>query len=180
MMDLAAFWPFRPSRAEGDAEKLLEAVTQAARRPVFFSAGRAPDTLEGRLELMTLHAALALIRLNAEPGAAPLAQAFADKLFRQFDSGLREAGTGDLSVPKRMRRIASGFYGRLNAYAAALGADDLDALEAALARNVFAAPANEHAFARTLAAYMAGLAAKQAPAPVELLFQPDAWSPAPP
>ena len=103
MMDLAAFWPFRPSRADLDADRLLDAVTQAARRPVFFGEGRAPDTLEGRLEVMTLHAVLALIRLHAEPVAAPLAQAFADKLFRQFDAGLREAAVGDLTVPKRMR-----------------------------------------------------------------------------
>src|SRR5215468_8450350 len=105
MSGLAAIWPFRPSRADRDADLLLSTVTQIARQPQFFGAGRAPDTLQGRLEMMTLHASLAFIRLGADAGAAPLAQVFADKLFRQFDAGLREASVGDLSVPKKMRRI---------------------------------------------------------------------------
>src|SRR5690348_11765657 len=71
MKDLAAFWPFRPSRADRDADLLLSTVTQIARQPQFFGAGRAPDTLQGRLEMMTLHASLAFFRLNAEEGAAP-------------------------------------------------------------------------------------------------------------
>ena len=179
MKDLAAFRPFRRSRADRDAESLLAAVTQIARQPAFFGEGRAPDTLQGRLEIMTLHACLAFVRLEAEAGAEPLAQAFADKLFRQFDSGLREAGVGDLSVPKRMRRIARGFYGRVEAYAAALRAGDSAALEAGLRRNVFAASANVDAFVSVLAAYLASTAVKQALAPLDALFGPDGWGPAP-
>ena len=179
MTDLAAFWPFRPSRAQRDGEKLLAVVTQIARQPAFFGEGRALDTLQGRLELMMLHASLAFIRMRAEQGAEPLAQVFADKLFAQFDSGLREAAVGDLSVPKRMRKIARSFYGRLEAYGAALKANDRSALTAAIVRNVFAADAKGDAFAALLAAYTAATAAKQAAAPLEALFTPDGWDAAP-
>ncbi len=179
MPDLAAFWPFRPSRAQRDAEKLLGVVTQIARQPAFFGEGRAPDTLQGRLELMTLHASLAFIRMRAEPGAEPLAQAFADQLFRQFDSGLREAAVGDLSVPKRMRKIAASFYGRLEAYGAALKANDRSALSAAILRNVFAAEAKAEGFAALLSVYAAATAAKQAAAPLQTLLMPDGWEKAP-
>ena len=175
MSVLSAFWPFRPSRAATDAERLLEAVTAASRRPAFFGAGRIADTLEGRLELMTLNAALAFIRLRNEPGAAPMAQLFADRLFRQFDAGLREADVGDLTVPKRMRKIASAFYGRLDAYAGALAAQDGAALEAALARNVGV----EGPFAASLAAYTQQAASEQATVPLAALFTPEGW-PAPP
>lgn len=179
MTDLAAFWPFRPSRAQRDAEKLLGVVTQVARQPGFFGEDRAPDTLEGRLEMMMLHASLAFIRMRKELDAEPLAQAFADQLFRQFDSGLREAAVGDLSVPKRMRKIAASFYGRLDAYGAALKANDRSALTAAILRNVFAADAKAEAFAAVLSAYAAASAAKQAAAPLEALFAPDGWEKAP-
>lgn len=173
----AAFWPFRPSRAERDAEKLVATVTQIARQPGFYDAGRVPDTLEGRLELMMLHGSLAFIRLRAETGAEPLSQAFADKLFRHFDSGLREAGVGDLSVPKRMRKIARAFYGRLDAYSAALSAHDGRALTEALARNVFAAGAN--GFAAPLGAYAVATVEKHAAAPLDSLFRLDGWLEAP-
>ena len=92
--------------------RLLEAVTEASRRPALFAAGRIPDTLEGRFEAMALYGSLALIRLRADAGAAPLAQCFADKLFRTFDAGLREEGVGDLAVPKRMQKLAAPYASR--------------------------------------------------------------------
>lgn len=167
--------PFRRSRADADAERLLAALIQVSRQPGFFGEARAPDTLEGRLELITLHAVLAFGRLKVAPGTEPLAQAFADKLFRHFDAGLREAGVGDLSVPKRMRKIASQFHGRLQAYANAIAADDETALADALARNVGVDPA----FAARLAGYAAATARKQAAAGIEALMRLDGWAPPP-
>ncbi len=164
------FWPFRPSRAEVDAGRLLDAVTAASRQPAWYGEGRAPDTLEGRFEAMALNASLALIRLRTEPDAAPLAQAFTDKLFRHFDAGLREAGVGDLTVPKRMRKMAGSFYGRLEAYAAALSGEE-SALAAAIGRNVGA----PDAFAQRLAVHVRMVARQQAEGPVEALLQASAW-----
>lgn len=181
MSVLTAIWPFRRSRSDDDASKLLAAVTQVARQAAFFGEGRVADTLEGRLELMTLHASLAFMRLRAEAGAAPMAQAFADQLFRQFDSGLREAGVGDLAVPKRMHKIAGRFYARLKSYSDALEAGDPAALEASLARNLLGAePAErEAAFAGPLAGYAAAAQRMQAAQPVEAMFRLDGWPPAP-
>lgn len=170
-------WPFARSRADRDAARLLAAVTAASRRNAFFGAGRAPDTLEGRFELMTLNACLALMRLGGDPGLAPLAQSFADQLFAQFDAGLREEGVGDTAVPKRMRRLAGAFYGRLDAYAAALASDDEAGLAAAIARNVLGA--ETHPFAPALAAYARRVAAHQAANPAQALFSAQGW-PAPP
>jgi len=172
-------WPFRPSRARADGEKLLAAVTQISRQPVFFGPERVPDTLEGRLEMMTLHASLVLTRLGGDPNMAQLGQAFVDLLFRHFDAGLREAAVGDLTVPKRMRKLASSFYGRHEAYSAALRAEDRAALIAALARNVFGAEPEAAPFAARLAEYAQGTVRKQAAAAPEALFRLDGWLPAP-
>lgn len=168
-------WPFRRSRADSDAERLLAVVIQVSRQPGFFGEGRAPDTLDGRLELMTLHAVLVLRRLQAEPGLAPLAQAFTDQLFRHFDAGLREAGVGDLSVPKRMRKIAGDFYGRRQSYCEALDLGDAEALAEALVRNIGLASS----FAPALAAYALACALKHQAAACEGLMRLDGWPLAP-
>lgn len=167
-------WPFKRSPAAQDAEGLLQAVSDASRNPAFFGEGRAPDTLQGRFEIAALHAALALIRLRQTPDAAPLAQHFADQFFRWLDAGLREDGVGDLSVPKRMRALAGGFYGRLEAYATALVGGDARALTAALGRNVFGA--EHHAFASTLGAYASATYTLQASLEPAELLDAGAWS----
>ncbi|QGZ95282.1 hypothetical protein DSM104635_02131 [Terricaulis silvestris] len=164
-------WPFRRSRVGTDAQRLLEAVQAAGRRPALFGAGRAPDTLEGRFEIMALYAGQALLRLGAEPQAAPLAQAFTDTLFRHFDAGLREYGVGDTSVPKRMHKLAGDFYGRLDAYGRAITDQDATALAAALVRN---AGVSED-FASRLAPHVLRIVAQQAEAPFVALFESSAW-----
>jgi cytochrome b pre-mRNA-processing protein 3 len=168
------FFRRRRSRADTDAVRLVQAVIQAARRPGFFGPGRAPDTLEGRLEVLMLHGALALLRMKRDPALEPLAQTFVDRLFGHVDAGLREAGVGDTAVPKRMRKIAGDFYGRVSAYEAALAGG---ALVVTIGRNVLGdevAP-----FAPSLADYVqASLAALNAAGP-EALFELSTWPSAP-
>jgi cytochrome b pre-mRNA-processing protein 3 len=163
-------WPFSPSHPRTDAVLLLHQVTTASRNPALFGEGRVPDTLDGRFELVALHAALALVRLRQAPEAGALAQGFVDALFRHLDSGLREDGVGDLAVPKRVHKLAGAFYGRADAYAAALGAD-ANALQSALTRNVLAGPA----FAEALTPYVRTLAATQADLPWQALLTEEGW-----
>ncbi len=164
-------WPFHRSRADLDGETLAAAVTNASRRPEFYGEDRIPDTMHGRFEFMALNGVLAMLRLQAEPALRPLAQMFADKLFGLFDAGLREAGTGDTVVPKRMHKFAGDFYGRLDAYSGAL--NEPQALEAALARNVWRL--ESHPFAAPLAQYVARAAAAQASAPISAMFAAEGW-----
>jgi cytochrome b pre-mRNA-processing protein 3 len=166
-------WPFQRSREKVDAQTLLAQVSATSRNPAFYGPGRTPDTLDGRFELVTLFAALALLRLRGETGAGALTQAFTDALFSQFDAGLREAAIGDLSVPKRMHRLAGDFYGRLAAYTAALGENHAEPLSAAIGRNLLGE--ETAAFAETLATLVAALAAKQAAAPANALFSEAGW-----
>jgi len=164
-------WPFHRSRADADAEALVLAVTAASRRPAFYGPDRVPDTMDGRFELMTVHGALAMLRLQADPALKPLAQVFANRFFSLVDAGLREAGTSDTAVPKRMHKMAGDFYGRVDAYSANLG--DHAALEEALARNVWRLPS--HPFAGALAAYVANAARTQAGAPISAMFAAEGW-----
>src|SRR3989442_6202813 len=112
-------------------------VVEHARQPGFFIAGGVPDTIDGRFELICLHAFLYLHRLKREQKrAARLGQRFFDTMFGDFDRSLREMGTGDLSVGREVKRMAEAFYGRIGAYEQGLEADDA-VLRPALARNLF-------------------------------------------
>jgi cytochrome b pre-mRNA-processing protein 3 len=170
---LSQAWPFGKSPERKAAETLLETVVAASRAPVLYGEGRIPDELDGRFESAILHAALALIRLQREEEARPLAQEFVDRLFRWLDSGLHESGLGYQQVPKRIRAMAARFYARLEAYAPLIGAGDSSALAAVLARNL-AAPAP---FAVFLAAHALALSARQGAAPWSELPLPALWPP---
>ncbi len=164
---------FKEHPAKAEARRLLETVSGAARDPALYGAGRAPDTFDGRFQLLALHGAIALRRLRADPAQARLLQAFTDELFLNFDDGLREAGIGDLSVAKHMKKIGKAFYGRFGAYDEALAAGDRVSLESALSRNVW----NEEAaaFAPSLAERALTLAARLGSLPVEQILSPEAW-----
>ncbi len=126
-------------RASNDAviDRLYLAIVAASRQPALYADLHVPDTFEGRFESLTLHAILALRRLQAceAPGPA-MAQHLVDIVFKHFDRTLREMGVGDTTVPKRMKTMAEAFGGRSAAYDAALRGGR-DALTGALARNVY-------------------------------------------
>ena len=70
-------------------------MVEQARQPAFLTDYRAPDTLDGRCELIRLHAFLYLDRLGAEqPQANRLCQSLFDRMFADFDRILRGMGTG--------------------------------------------------------------------------------------
>lgn len=169
---LAGWFGGAGAREEVDAAH--SAIVAASRRPGLYGEGKFPDTLEGRLESLMLHACLALIRLEQAPGKRRLAQRLTDTFFRSIDSGFREDGVGDMSVPRRMMKTASRFYGRLEAYAGALKRDDAPALEAALVRN-----AGVGDYAAALAAYVRATYTLQASRDVAALTDPASWPPPP-
>ena len=75
-----------------------------------------------------------------------------------MDDNLREMGIGDMSVPKHMKRVGEAFYGRAQAYQAALAAADDKALIEALTRNIYGGAAPSAAVVSRLATYIRGVA----------------------
>jgi len=130
------------------SERLCAGLVARARAAVFFRDYGVPDTIDGRFDLLALHAWLVLERLNTT-GQRDLAQALTDALFVRFDEGLRDLGAGDMGMGRRMKKIAAAFYGRMQAYNQA--ADDA-ALAAAVERNLYRG-AGRGEGARTLALY---------------------------
>ena len=151
------------------AARAYARVVEQARRPKFFTGYGVPDTLDGRFELVCLHAFFYLHRLKGEAAAAAVGQAFFDAMFADFDRSLREIGTGDLSVGRQVNRMAEAFYGRIRAYEEGLAGDDA-ALGAALSRNLYGtAPARVEQVAG-MAAYMRREAQRLAGEPATALI----------
>ena len=145
---------FSPSPAKLAGRALYAHVSAAARRPVFYVEGEAPDTPEGRFEIYLLHLVLVLRRLKGDgPEAKAVSQALFDAFVRGLDDGLREMGVGDLSVGKKMRKLGEAIYGRIRAYDAALAEDrPVEAVAALLTRTLYGE--ERRAGARFLAGYV--------------------------
>jgi cytochrome b pre-mRNA-processing protein 3 len=137
----------KPSRKREGA-MLYEPLVSRARAPVFFTDFGVPDTIDGRFDLVVLHAWLALAALKAA-GLGEQAQGLTDAIFTGFDEAMREQGAGDMGLGRKMKAFADAFYGRLGAYEQA---PDEAELAAALARNLYRG-ADIDARARALAAY---------------------------
>jgi len=135
--------------------RLYGAIVAQARTPEFYADYAVPDTIEGRFDMVVLHVYLVFRRL-ASAGEAVRArgQEMFDLFIEDMDASLRELGVGDLSVPRRVRAMAEGYYGRAGAYDAALIVDGDDTLAAALLRNVYAGNEKAEAGARRLARYV--------------------------
>jgi cytochrome b pre-mRNA-processing protein 3 len=146
------FFLFPRKQRERNIAALYGAIVTQARHPSFYTAYGVPDTVNGRFDMIVMHLALLLDRIAAERGdVRAIGQGVFDLFCSDMDDHLREMGVGDLAVPRKMRRVAEAFYGRYAAYCAAIAADDKQALEGALARNVFSGRSNG---ASRLAAYM--------------------------
>jgi cytochrome b pre-mRNA-processing protein 3 len=117
------------------AHAAYTALVAQARSPVFFARHGVPDTLDGRFEIIALHAFLVLHRLRGLAETQRFAQALYDVMFADLDRALREMGTGDLSVGKQVKRMAAALAGRIAAYQAGL-AGEADLAEA-LRRNLY-------------------------------------------
>src|SRR5215469_12388198 len=138
------------------SDSLLAALITRARSPVFYERLGVADTIDGRFDLLLLHAWLVLDRLSAQ-GAQGTSQALVDGLFVQFDEALRQQGAGDMGMGRRMTKIADAFFGRLKAYREAA---DCTALADAILRNVYRGDVRKVEQADALAIYAAAARAR--------------------
>jgi cytochrome b pre-mRNA-processing protein 3 len=151
-------WLFSKSVVKDQADNLLAAAMRGARDPAMYGPGRIPDDFAGRFDAVVLVATLISARLSdLGTEAQRLNQAFVNALFKSFDDALREDGVGDLTVPKKMQKIAEAFYGRAASYRTALeqldggDAQGASALEDAVFRNVLRSAPEAADFAKGLA-----------------------------
>jgi cytochrome b pre-mRNA-processing protein 3 len=133
------------------SDGLCASLIARSREPVFYEEFGVADTIDGRFDMLALHAWLILDELvrRDEQG---LSQAVVDALFAQFDEALREQGAGDMAMGRRITKMADALYGRLKAYREAA---DHTQLAAAIGRNVYRGAEGRLEQAGTLATYAA-------------------------
>lgn len=130
---------FSPRADKMLAQHLYMALVEQARNPVFYTVLGVPDTLDGRFDLIVLHMHLVLQRLRQGEAGDPMLHHASRQLIEYYiadmDRSLREMGVGDTGVKYRVQKMASAFYGRLNAYEAAEA--DASRWPESLRRNVY-------------------------------------------
>lgn len=128
--------------ARRKAGEIYGAVVARARAPHFYAGLGVPDTPSGRYEMVTLHLFLVLERLRTAGDTSALPRLIVEAFVIDMDDSLRELGTGDLSVPKKVNRAAAGLYERTLAYRAALAQPDDRKLSAIFIEHAYAGTAH--------------------------------------
>jgi cytochrome b pre-mRNA-processing protein 3 len=145
---------FLRRRNDPAAEKLYGAIVARARLPMFYQEFSVPDTLAGRFAVLTLHLFAVLHRLKGEGAEGKaLAQELVDRFTTDMETVLRETGVGDLSIPKKMKRLAASSGTLLLAYDEAF-AGGKATLAAAIAETLPLPPDRADAASRCLASYL--------------------------
>lgn len=151
---MAFFGLFRRSPEEGPAAALYGTVVAQSRRPEFYEFLGVPDTVDGRFDMIVVHAFLLLRRLKNEPSDVKnLPQVFFDTMFGDMDRSLREMGAGDLGVGRRVKAMAKSLYGRMAAYERGLAGPSGE-LDEALARNLYGTVQADPTHVAAMATYM--------------------------
>jgi len=164
MAGLAFFWkrPTLPAmlglfsnnrRRPDHAASVYAAIVEAARNQLFYTRFGVPDTLDGRFEILSimLHAVNRRLVHGKDPDKG-FSRRITEHFVVDMDSNLRDMGVSDVRVAKKMKTLYGAYGGRIGAYDIALASGG-DALEKAVARNVFAQGASAGA-AAALAAYI--------------------------
>ena len=152
------FSRFRRGASPDTISTLYGMIVAQARLPVFYRDYAVADTVNGRFDLLVLHLAIVLGRLWQESEQAPalklLGQGVFDRFCEDMDGNLREIGIADLKVPKEMTKMGQAYYGRAQAYQAALDAPGDQALADTIARNIYGGLPPDSAATQRLAAYV--------------------------
>jgi len=125
---------FRHTRCRDNAISLYDIIVVQSRKPEYYIHCGVPDTVDGRFELIVLHAFVVLRRLKNSHQET--AQALLEVIFDDMDRSLREMGAGDLGVSRRVKMMAKALYGRIRAYEEALDGDGTMLAES-LRRNLY-------------------------------------------
>ena len=149
---------FRRAQPKDAAQEVYALALERSRDPLFYRDLGVPDTVDGRFEMLALHAFLVLRRLKGVPSMEAFSQTLFDVMFEDMDMTLREMGAGDMGVGKRVKAMVKAFYGRIAAYDAGLAAPDDAALHDALVRNLYRTAAPTDTQIRGMAAYVRGAA----------------------
>jgi cytochrome b pre-mRNA-processing protein 3 len=140
----------KPRAVTLTGERLYAACVTQSRQPVFYLDYGVEDAIGARFELLTFHVGLVIQALRTvkednprHEQAKDTAQALFDAFVGALDNTLREQGTGDLSVAKKMKPLGQVIYTRFKAWEDLWATGDAAARADYAARTLFAGSAYE-------------------------------------
>lgn len=159
-----SFWPRLPRlRARAPQRRvglsLYEAIVAQARSEAFYRDHGVPDTVNGRFEMIVLHVALVVARLQAEDEEGQeLARTMLEAFVADVDDACRRIGIGDMGVPRHVKKATAAVLERGSIYRTAMAAPrtgDDDPLAEAVGVHAWGEPlTTDHAGRRALADYV--------------------------
>jgi cytochrome b pre-mRNA-processing protein 3 len=115
---------------------LYNAIVNGGRDTAWYLEGQVPDTIDGRFDMISSVLALVLVRLEAdEPQTRTASVLLAELFIEDMDRSIRELGTGDVVVGKRIGKMMGMLGGRIGAFRSAIEQDE--DFTAPVIRNVF-------------------------------------------
>ena len=171
-------WPLKPrSLLKRKAGDIYGAIVTQARQPDFYARLGTPDTPEGRYETVVVHLFLVLERLRGtDAGEVP--RALVETFVDDMDDSMRELGTGDVGVGKKVQRATGGLYERTVDYRRGLEAADDAELARTLGEHVLGEGMGDAA-ATSLARYVRAAVAALSVQPLEEILSGGIDFPAP-
>lgn len=113
---------FLSPKPQADAGALYASVVAETRRPGWYRDAGIPDTLDGRFAVLTSLLALADVRLErGADDARALGPRLAEAFIADMDAQMREAGFGDPSLGKQVRRMVGALASRVDRWRPAAG-----------------------------------------------------------
>lgn len=131
---------FKKKPYELPAQLLYTNLVEQARQPYFYRDLGVADSVDGRFDMICLHLYLVLDRLENEPLAAQTTQYMMNYVISDVDRNFREMGVSDVGVGRKVQKLATALYGRLEAYQISgdkIESDSGVSFEKALCRNIY-------------------------------------------
>lgn len=95
------------------AQALYGSIVAQARHVAFYTVCGIPDTARGRFEVLSLHVAAVMRRVQAEGAEGQqIARALGETLMTDMDDTMREMSFSDLAVPREVKRVAAALFDR--------------------------------------------------------------------
>jgi len=150
---------FQTPRFQPEGRSLYRQIADRARRPILYTSYGVPDSIDGRFEMLCLHAYALFHGLKGKGADADaLGQAVYDAMFADLDGSLRELGVADLGVGKRIKTMTEALNGRIQAYDGGFASGESELAEA-VRRNVFGTATPSDVQVRGMTEYLRGIRA---------------------
>ena len=132
------FLSIRQSPVRMKARALHEAIVLAGRQSALYTHAGVPDSVDGRLDCIALHAFMLFRRMAGQEGWDEIGSELSSEIVADFDRSLREMGVGDMSIGKKVKKKSQVFFHRFDAYwGAVTEAEGAEPLTVLLPRTVF-------------------------------------------